>query len=133
VCSVLESLGYLEGESVAPAGQSLARVYSESDLLAVESVRRGLWDDLSPAELAAVVSTLVYSARRADESNNPLVPSGAAQGALRQMGRLWEQLGEAESQAGVQFLRQPDYGFAWATWRWPAERPSSRSSATIPT
>jgi ATP-dependent RNA helicase HelY len=102
---------------VAPAGQSLARVYSESDLLAVESVRRGLWDDLSPAELAAVVSTLVYSARRADESN-PLVPSGAAQGALRQMGRLWEQLGEAESQAGVQFLRQPDYGFAWATWRW---------------
>jgi ATP-dependent RNA helicase HelY len=70
------------GESVAPAGQSLARVYSESDLLAVESVRRGLWDDLSPAELAAVVSTLVYSARRADESN-PLVPSGAAQGRCR--------------------------------------------------
>ena len=117
VCSVLEELGYLDGEQVAPAGRSLARVYSESDLLAVESVRQGLWDDLSPAELAAVVSTLVYSARRADESN-PLVPSGQVQVALREMARLWEQLGEAESRAGVDFLRQPDYGFAWATWRW---------------
>ena len=117
VCAVLEALGYLDGERIAPAGRSLARVYSESDLLAVESVRQGLWDDLSPAELAAVASTLVYSARRADESN-PLVPSGEVQVALREMGRLWEQLQSAESRAGVEFLRQPDYGFAWATWRW---------------
>ncbi|TBR17695.1 MAG: RNA helicase, partial [Chitinophagaceae bacterium] len=93
------------------------RVYSESDLLCVESLRQGLWDDLSPAELAAVVSTLVYSARRADESN-PLVPSGAVQGALQEMDRLWRSLSQVESTAGVEFLRRPDPGFAWATWRW---------------
>ena len=117
VCVVLDELGYLDGEQVTAAGRSLSRVYSESDLLAVESLRQGLWDALSPAELAAVVSTLVYSARRADESN-PLVPSGAVQAALKEMDRLWGSLGQVESEAGVQFLRRPDPGFAWAAWRW---------------
>jgi ATP-dependent RNA helicase HelY len=117
VCVVLDELGYLDGEEVAAAGRSLSRVYSESDLLAVESLRRGLWDDLSAAELAAVVSALVYTARRPDESN-PLVPSGPVQGALDEMDRLWRSLSRVESEAGVDFLRQPDAGFAWATWRW---------------
>jgi ATP-dependent RNA helicase HelY len=117
VCAVLDELGYLAGEEVTTAGSSLARVYSESDLLAVESMRAGLWDGLSAAELAAVVSTLVYSARRPDESN-PLVPSGPVQTALHEMDRLWRELSQAEHDAGVQFLRQPDNGFAWAAWRW---------------
>jgi ATP-dependent RNA helicase HelY len=117
VCAVLDQMGYLDGEAVTPAGQSLARVYSEADLLAVESVRAGLWDDLSPAELAAVVSSLVYSSRRADESN-PVVPSGAVQTALTETDRLWARLSSIESESGVQFLKRPDHGFSWATWRW---------------
>ena len=117
VCVVLEDLGYLSGETVTGAGESLARVYSESDLLAVESLRAGLWDDLSPAELAAVVSSLVYTSRRADESN-PVVPSGPVQTALAGTDRLWSRLAELEHASGVQFLKRPDHGFAWATWRW---------------
>jgi ATP-dependent RNA helicase HelY len=117
VCRVLDELGYLSGDEVTPAGRSLAQVYSESDLLVVESLRQGLWDRLSPAELAAVVSTLVYTARRPDESN-PLVPSGPVQEALTGTDRLWRQLSAAETEAGVSFLRRPDTGFAWATWRW---------------
>ena len=117
VCAVLDELGYLADDEVTSAGRSLARVYSESDLLAVESLRQGLWDELDAAELAAVVSTLVYSARRPDEST-PLVPSGPVQTALHEMTRLWRELGHTEHDAGVQFLRQPDHGFAWAIWRW---------------
>ena len=117
VCVVLDERGYLDGEAVTSAGQSLARVYSESDLLAVESLRAGLWDALSPAELAAVVSSLVYTSRRADESN-PVVPSGPVQTALTGMDRLWSSLSELEHASGVQFLKRPDHGFAWATWRW---------------
>ncbi len=117
VCSVLDGLGYLDGETVTTAGQSLARVYSESDLLAVESLRAGLLDDLGPAELAAVVSSLVYTSRRPDESN-PVVPSGAVQTALTEMDALWSRLAEVERGSGVQFLHRPDHGFAWATWRW---------------
>ena len=117
VCAVLDELGYLDGEQVTPAGQCLARVYSEADLLAVESVRRGLWDQLSPAELAAVVSTLVYRSRRPDESN-PVVPSGAVQTALADMAALQGSLSRSEAQAGVDFLDKPDLGFAWSAWRW---------------
>ncbi len=117
VCVVLDALGYLDGDAVPTAGESLARVYSESDLLAVESLRAGLWDALSPAELAAVVSSLVYTSRRADESN-PVVPSGPVQTALTEMDRLWTRLAELERDSGVQFLKRPDHGFAWATWRW---------------
>ena len=103
VCAVLDELGYLSGEQVTGAGEQLARVYSESDLLAVESMRAGLWDDLGPAELAAVVSSLVYSSRRADESN-PVVPSGAPprcgpEGRPLRVGRC--RFGEGASQRGV--------------------------------
>ncbi len=117
VCAVLDDLGYLAGEEVTGAGQSLASVYSESDLLVVESLRRGLWDGLGPAELAAAVSTLAYQSRRPEESS-PVVPAGGVQAALSEMDDLWADLREVETRAGVQFLRRPDPGFTWAVWRW---------------
>ena len=46
------------------AGRMLARIWSEADLLVAECLRRGVWDGLDPAELAAAVSVLVYEARR---------------------------------------------------------------------
>jgi ATP-dependent RNA helicase HelY len=117
VCAVLDGLGYLDGDQVTEAGRQLARVYSEADLLVVQSLREGLWDALSPAELAAVVSALVYESRRPDESV-PRVPSGAVQTALTEMGSLRVRLGEAERAAHVDFLRTPDLGFTWTAWRW---------------
>jgi ATP-dependent RNA helicase HelY len=117
VCSVLERLGYLDAEQITGAGRQLSRVYSESDLLVVECLRAGLWDELDAAGLAAVVSALVYESRRPDESN-PRVPAGAVQTALGEMDRLWARLSEAESEAKVSFLRRPDEGFCWAAWRW---------------
>jgi ATP-dependent RNA helicase HelY len=117
VCAVLDRLGYLEGDEVTPAGRQLARVYSESDLLVAECLRAGLWDNLAPAELAAVVAALVYESRRPDEAVPP-VPTGAVQATLTEMSRLWSQLADAERDAHVQFLRSPDPGFSWAAWRW---------------
>ncbi|MCW2713746.1 MAG: hypothetical protein JWN88_793 [Frankiales bacterium] len=122
VCAVLDELGYLAGEQVTESGEALARVYSESDLLTVESLRAGLWDELGPAELAAVVSALVYTSRRPEESH-PVVPAGRVQTALAEMDRIWTVLGQAESDAGVQFLRRPDPGFSWAIWRWASGAP----------
>src|SRR4051794_1076821 len=117
VCDVLTSLGYLAGDEVTDTGQQLARVYSEADLLVVECLRSGIWDELTAAELAAVTSTLVYENRRPDESV-PRVPSGAVQRALADMTRTWGRLTEAEARERLSFLREPDAGFTWAAWRW---------------
>ena len=117
VCDVLTSLGYLDGDEVTAAGRVLSRIYSESDLLIAEALRDGLWDSLDAKELAAVVSTLVYEARR-DDDPSPRLPPGGVRRALEELTRLWGALETAEHDARVDFLREPDLGFAWVAWRW---------------
>jgi len=117
VCAVLEHEGYLAGEQVTESGRQLARVYSEADLLVVSCVRAGLWDDLGPAELAAVVSALVHEPRRADEIGPP-VPSGAVRATLAEMARIWSRLSTVEAEQQLSFTREPDAGFASAALRW---------------
>src|SRR5690606_32227841 len=66
--------------TVTEAGRLLSRIWSEADLLVAECLRRGIWNDLQPAELAAVVSVVVYEARREGEetANVPRGPVGTA-------------------------------------------------------
>jgi ATP-dependent RNA helicase HelY len=117
VCSVLEQLGYLEGERVTDAGRRLGRLYSESDLLTAECLRERIWEDLDPAELAASVSALVYESRQ-DDGKAPRTPAGPVREALTEMIRLSEDLREVERDHRVAFLREPDLGFVWAAYRW---------------
>jgi ATP-dependent RNA helicase HelY len=122
VCDVLERLGYLEDDVITPAGQSLARLYSESDLVVAESLRTGAWDELDAQELAAVVSSLVYEARR-DDDPSPKLPPGRCRDALNQLARCWTELAQVEADVGLDFLREPDLGFAWVAWRWAKGHP----------
>jgi ATP-dependent RNA helicase HelY len=122
VCDVLERLHYLEGDEITPAGRSLARLYSESDLVVAESLRTGAWDDLDPAELASVVSSLVYEARR-DDDPAPKLPPGRCRDALNALSSCWAQLSQVETDVGLDFLRAPDLGFAWLAWRWAKGHP----------
>ncbi len=71
VLRVLEAWGYVDGWSLTDAGERLAGLYHESDLLVAECAGQGLLDDLEPSELAALVSVFTYEAawsRRADPS-----------------------------------------------------------------
>src|SRR5690606_916727 len=120
VCGVLQSLGYLapeDGDTVTPDGAVLARIYSELDLLVAESLRRGLWDDLTPPELASCVASMVYESRRNDDPY-PRVPAGRVEDVLTEMERLWGELHEVERENRVSFLRRPDMGFVWLAHRW---------------
>jgi ATP-dependent RNA helicase HelY len=118
VCGVLDQLGYLQGATVTEEGRRLAKLYTELDLLTAECLRAGLWDDLDAAELAACVSSLVYEARQSDDARSPKIPAGAAKEALASMVRLWSELEGIEEDHGLSFIREPDFGFAWAAFRW---------------
>jgi ATP-dependent RNA helicase HelY len=118
VCHVLDHLGYLAGDTVTPDGQRLGRLYTELDLLAAECLRRGLWDDLSPAELAACVSALSFESRQADDAQPPRLPKGRVPEVLSATVRTWGELDQLEKDNQLSFLREPDLGFAWPAYRW---------------
>jgi len=119
--SLLTERGYLataDGEEVVTGdGRRLARLYSESDLLAAECLRQGVWDTLAAPELAAVVSALVFETRR-DGPSEPRVPVGAVSDALAATTRLWVSLEADERRHKLERTRQPDAGFAWTVYRW---------------
>jgi ATP-dependent RNA helicase HelY len=118
VVALLESLGYVAGDTVTPSGKQLAQVYNESDLLVVECLRSGMWDRLTPPELAACASLLVYEARGPAEGQTPKIPGGAVRDTLADMAAQWQRLKRAEEDQHLDFLRELDAGFAWAAHRW---------------
>jgi len=117
ICELLDQRGYLAGDEATPAGRRLARIWSESDLVVTECLRDGVWDALDPAELAAVVSTLVYEARR-DEPAADRMPSQAVRDALADTLRVWGDVTEDEAELGLPASREPEPGFIWPVYRW---------------
>lgn len=117
VCEVLDALQYLDGDRVTDRGRGLMRIYSDLDLVAAEALRERMWEGLSPSQLAAVLSVLVYESRRPDESP-PRIPGGPISATIEAMQRLWVELERLEKDHRLAFLRAPDAGFAWTAYRW---------------
>ncbi|MEU5901707.1 DEAD/DEAH box helicase [Streptomyces venezuelae] len=127
IVALLTELDYLRGDEVTEHGKRLARLYGELDLLASECLRAGVWEGLSPAELAACVSALVYEARVGDDALAPKLPSGAAKAALGEMVRIWGRLDGLEEEFKISQTegvgqREPDLGFAWAAYMWANDK-----------
>ncbi len=118
VCALLGELDYLDGETVTAHGRRLGRLYTELDLLTAECLRAGLFEGLTPAELAACVSPLVYESRQPEDGASPRLPGGRAKVALAELVRLWAALDERERDHQLDFLREPDLRFAWPVYRW---------------
>ncbi|MFF2506679.1 DEAD/DEAH box helicase [Streptomyces sp. NPDC058067] len=123
IVGLLTEMDYLRADEVTRHGKRLARLYGELDLLASECLRDGVWEGLSPAELAACVSALVFEARAADDALAPKLPSGKAKAALGEMVRIWGRLDALEEEFKISQTegvgqREPDLGFAWAAFQW---------------
>ncbi|MDT5323917.1 MAG: ATP-dependent helicase HelY [Mycobacterium sp.] len=110
-----------DGElAVTDDGRVLARIYSESDLLVAECLRHGAWNGLQAAELAAVVSSVLYESRGDTPGPAPGVDAATAalRRALAQTRRLWTDIRADEQRHRLPPSREPDPGFVAAVHRW---------------
>jgi ATP-dependent RNA helicase HelY len=136
VCGLLTDRGYLAREDgelvVTGAGRMLSRVWTEADLLVAECLRRGVWDGLSGAELAAAVSVVLYEARREGE-DRVSVPRGPVSEAVDRTVEIWAELESAEAARRLELTREPDLGFVWPVYRWARGEPLSKVLASVHT
>lgn len=123
IVGLLTERGFIQGPATDPHvtddGRLLARIYSESDLLVAECLRTGAWTGLQPAELAAVVSAVLYESRGGDGSGLAVeAPTPRLRQALAQTSRLSAELRGDEQAHRVLPSREPDDGFANVIYRW---------------
>ena len=117
ICDVLTHLGYIEGEKPLEQGKILAKIFAESDLLLTESIRRGVFDSLTPPELLSVASAMIYQGR-STEAYAPKMPNDNVANALVAVSKIWIELEAIENQFDVKTQREPDFGFCYAAYRW---------------
>jgi ATP-dependent RNA helicase HelY len=122
VCEVLTELGYLtsagNAATVTEPGHLLMRLYTESDLLAAQSLLDRDWADLTPAELAAVCSAVVFESRGSEDETIPPSPTRNVREAIDRLVHTWEDLHDLEVRHGLDVTRRPDPGMVDATYRW---------------
>ncbi len=141
VLAVLRDLGYVEDGRSPRRARRLTRIYGEGDLLVAEAIGARLFEGLEPAEVAALLSTVVYEAReRVPLTGGMPTPSD---GAERTSGssRIWRQVRRTEDAHQVQLCRELEPGFAtpvfhWARasrWRTSSPRPRWRPATSCAT
>jgi ATP-dependent RNA helicase HelY len=126
VCALLTERGYLTaGGEVTSTGRTLARLWTEADLLVAECLRRGVWEGLDASQLAAAVSVVLYDSRREVADGAPL-PRGPVADAVHATAKLWAELEADESARGLAPTREPDPGFVRPVYRWARGEPLAR-------
>ena len=112
---ILDKFGYINNDAIAQSGKMLAKIYGETDLLIAESIQAGVFNQLSPADLVAVISSCIYESRNEEAAK---VPRGEVQNALAVISRIYGKIHEAESDLNLEPMRSPDFGFCWASHKW---------------
>lgn len=122
VVGVLDHFGLVDGDrwELLEAGSMLTRVFHECDLLIVEALRRGVFDGLESADLAAVVSAVVFEYRGPDEPPPPWFPTPEVRRAWQRLEVISKEVAAVEREAGLGEHRAPDPGFVAAAHAWVA-------------
>jgi len=112
---ILNKFGYIKNDSIAHSGKMLSKIYGETDLLIAESIQSGVFSQLSPADLVAVISSCIYESRNEEAAK---IPRGEVQNALAIISKIYGKIHEAESDLNLEPMRAPDFGFCWASHKW---------------
>ncbi|MCZ9297852.1 DEAD/DEAH box helicase [Corynebacterium hesseae] len=130
IVDLLAEMDYVEfegyGEDREPVitdeGERLAKIHSESDLLVAQCLKRGIWNDLDPAELAGVASLCVFENRKATRGE-PGAASDDMAGAMNATWRIYTELVSDEKRHNLPQTREPEPAFALAIHQWTAGAP----------
>lgn len=123
VSEVLETLGYLERDAhgslvSTSAGRILKRIYGERDLLVAECLRRGLWNGLDTAGIAAMAAALVFEPRRDDRGVDYRLPRGGFREAFERTLDTWSVLDDLERDNRLPGSDQPSPALSSAMHAW---------------
>jgi ATP-dependent RNA helicase HelY len=121
VLSVLRELGYVQGWQVTEKGRSLSRIYGEGDILVAEALSRGIFDGLEPAEVAALLSSVVYEGRERVPLSGDM-PTRATEERYELLQRTWRRIRRTEDDHQVQLCRELEAGFAGPIFHWASGR-----------
>ncbi|OFK63040.1 RNA helicase [Corynebacterium sp. HMSC078A10] len=130
IVDLLAEMDYVEfegyGEDREPVitdeGERLAKIHSESDLLVAQCLKRGIWNDLDPAELAGVASLCVFENRKATRGE-PGAASDEMADAMNATWRIYAELVSDEKRHNLPQTREPEPAFALAIHQWTAGAP----------
>jgi ATP-dependent RNA helicase HelY len=122
VLSVLRALGYVEDWSVTEKGRSLSRIYGEGDILVAEALSRGLFEGIEPAEVAALLSSVVYEGRERVPLSGDM-PTPETKERYERFLRTWRRVRRTEDEHQVQLCRELEAGFAEPIYHWASGRP----------
>lgn len=130
ICTILEKLGYLERADedgvrdyrLTEHGQLLRRLYSERDLVLAQAITSGALDGLDAAQLAAIISSLLYEARRG-EGGEPRRYPGGPHGLVAQRARELAELDDqvlmlCEDLGVMNYLQPLDFGIVDVVYDW---------------
>lgn len=122
VLQLLERFGYadLDSWNLTAKGETLARIFHESDLLVAELITAGTFDDLLPADVAALAACVVYEHRSKEPPPAPWFSSQLVRDRWRSLGALSSDLRSIERSLTLSEHREPDPTFAGVAHAWVA-------------
>jgi ATP-dependent RNA helicase HelY len=116
ILDLLSEWGYVDGWSLTAGGERLRMIYNEIDLLVADTVSRGVFDDLDPAETAALASCFVHEPRT--EQNDDRLPTLRLTERWKMVVDRGNALNRAERHRHLPETRAPHAGFSGLAFAW---------------
>jgi ATP-dependent RNA helicase HelY len=126
VLDVLRRRGYVDQWSLSAAGERLAQLYHESDLLVAEALGRGVFDNLDAASLAGLVSCVTYEHRSAEPPPPPWFPSQQVRERVDELDAIVIDLNRDEAMLRIPPTRRPEPSFFPLAYAWASGEPLDR-------
>ncbi|QGU07392.1 ski2-like helicase [Corynebacterium occultum] len=126
IINLLAEMDYVDKSGDEPRiteeGERLARIHNGSDLLVAQCLKRGIWDELDPAELSGAVSLCTFENRK-EGRGEPEAATDRMADAMNATVRVWTELSADEQRHRLPITRYPEAGFALAVHQWAAGAP----------